>query len=133
MSDGAFLGLVLVALCLPPMLAPPAIMARRRIGIPLALVGAIGGAIVYFSATPPVRHDGVISLGAFDDVGYFLQRGYGGMLLAVHGLIALVRTGLALREAYRPWPDETTKEEVTSGADLPRARAESGAGEDPPA
>jgi hypothetical protein len=132
MSDGAFLVLVLVALSLPLLLAAPAIMARRRIGIPIALVGTVFGAIVFFSARPPVDHGGGVPLGAFDAIGYVLQRGYGGFLLAAHGLTALLRMGLALRESYRPWPDVTIEDEVAAGADLPRARAESCAADDAP-
>jgi hypothetical protein len=130
MSDGAFLVLMLVALCLPPVLAVPAITTRRRIGIPMALLGAILGAIVFLDATPPADHGGV-PLGAFDDIGYVFERGYGGFLLALHGSTALVRIGLALREAYRPWPDATGAESVVAGADLPRARVEPEAADDP--
>jgi hypothetical protein len=126
MSDGAFIMLGFVALCLPFLLAVPATRARRRIGVPIALVGAIFGAIACFSATPPGDHSPVYR------IDYLLQRGYGGMLLAVHGLIALVRIGLALREAYRPWPDDTRTDEVTAREDLPRARVESAPGEAPP-
>jgi hypothetical protein len=121
--------LVALALVVPLLVLAAAVVSRRTIGIPIAIVGAVAGCWIFFTADHPVPHERNqegYPLSYYEAMGYRIERTYGAALMVLFGVTLLTRGSKAFLDGRKPWPEPSDKiHPVTDGSDLPRVSVDS--------